>query len=294
MRNKILVLDRFTRGASRGIVDYINSDGTLPYTAFRAAPNGSLPSVQELVDVGIAINYGCVDISDRLVLRLRAMGIPLYNEDISLSSDKTAMFTALGSAGVQSLVATVSRAAARSWTAWAPVFCRTLSRGSRGRGIVIAYSPEEVVAAPLYTLGMIADGDNLREYRVYVMGSRVLGFIEKRRFRTARLRDEGIDPEDRDAQLVRSHSNGWVFARNTMDCNAEQKAHIAGVGVLAVRAVQLDFGAADILVRYVDDEISELRVIETNSCLGAEDTNTREMLAKSWCDELVTAEAEGQ
>lgn len=136
------------------------------------------------------------------------------------------------------------------------VYCRTLTHGSQGRGIVIANSVDELVDAGLYTIGL----DVNREVRVHVFNNEVIDYAQKRRMNSNRREDEGITLNEE----VRSHKNGWIFAREGVGISEETKE----VAIKAVESVGLDFGAVDIILDYHDIP----KVLEVNSSPGLEGT----------------------
>lgn len=129
---------------------------------------------------------------------------------------------------------TTSIDAAREWFATdegCVVVCRTLTRASSGRGIVMAPLPDMIVPAPLYTKYI----KKISEYRVHVVGNAVID-VQKKMRRTD-IPDEQVNWQ------VRSHSNGFIFGREgvvlpdavTADC------------VRCVNELGLDFGAVDVI-----------------------------------------------
>jgi len=137
------------------------------------------------------------------------------------------------------------------------VYCRTLSRGSQGRGIVIATTVEELVPAPLYTCKV----DVSREVRVHVFQGEVLHKAQKRKLGAERREEEGILEVDED---IRSHHNGWIFS--IRDVDIPEEALSAAVG--AVNALGLDFGAVDMALTSQEG----CKIYEVNSAPGLEGT----------------------
>lgn len=138
---------------------------------------------------------------------------------------------------------------------------RTNLFGHSGDGIVIGTKEEllnDGVSAPLYTEYV----DKVAEYRVIVCNNTVVDIKSKRK------RDGAThDP------YVWNHSNGYNYTRNigTYHCK------LPIVGVEAVRALGLDFGAVDI----IQDEEGALYVLEVNTAFGVEGSTT-----ELFCKEL--------
>ena len=149
---------------------------------------------------------------------------------------------------------TFSKDTARDWLNSASVvFCRTLTRASEGRGIVVAETVDQLVDAPVYTKYM----KKKREFRVHIFKDKIVQVVEKRK-------RSGWDA-DRDTR-IRNTANGYVFCR-TVDNIPE------GLEQLALRAskvTQSDFRGVDI---GYNERNSQLFVIEVNSAPGVEGSN---------------------
>ena len=133
------------------------------------------------------------------------------------------------------------------------VVCRTVLAGHSGEGIVIANTPEELVAAPLYTK-YIKKQD---EYRIHVgrrNGETYIISVQKK----ARRHDH----ENPDWQ-VRNHANGFVYARQ--DVVPPQEVLDAAQRSLA--ATELDFGAVDVIY---NQRHNRAYVLEINTAPGLE------------------------
>ena len=133
------------------------------------------------------------------------------------------------------------------------VFCRTLTRASEGRGIVVAETVDQLVPAPVYT----KYAKKKREFRVHIFKNQVVQIVEKRK-------RSGWDG-DRDTR-IRNTANGYVFCR-TVDNIPD------GLRELALRAskvTQSDFRGVDVGYNELKNE---LFVIEVNSAPGIEGSN---------------------
>jgi len=128
--------------------------------------------------------------------------------------------------------------------------CRTTLYGHSGQGIEVGLR-DEVCEAPLYVEYI----DKVAEYRAIVVGGKVVDFKKKKR-RNGYEREYG--------EHIWNHSSGYIFARNDivvpLGCGQ--------LGVDAVNALGLDFGAVDI----IEDREGNLYVLEVNTAFGIEGT----------------------
>lgn len=187
-------------------------------------------------------------------------GAPVLNkpESVVLASNKVKTFKKLVEAGMIGVLPrwTVLKSEAEEFLSDGEiVYCRTLARGSQGRGIIIAHEIDELVSAPLYT----AKIDTYRELRLHVFKGTVIDFAQKRKMGSERLEEEGIDEPDEE---IRSHGRGWVFARSGVEVADRTKE----VAVKAVNALGLDFGAVDLQI----DTSGRERILEINTAPGLE------------------------
>jgi glutathione synthase/RimK-type ligase-like ATP-grasp enzyme len=132
------------------------------------------------------------------------------------------------------------------------VVCRTLLRGSEGRGIVLAETPEQVVAAPLYTKYI----KKKKEFRVHVFNGEVIDVQEKRK----RKEYEG----ERDTR-VRNTANGYVFCRDGIS----EPDSLRAISISAVQALGYQLGAVDVGFNERDNRAF---VLEVNATPGMEGT----------------------
>ena len=174
-------------------------------------------------------------------------------ESVARAVDKKVALSALKEAGVRTVEFTEDSDIVQQWLSNGnKVYARTLTRASEGRGIHVLTRGMQIPSASLYTLG-INDGD---EYRVHVFDGVVIDYTKK-------VPLDGSNPSV-DARNIKSHSNGWTFARN-----AERRPSIEEEAVKAVRALGLDFGAVDIIVNPNDK--NRPYVLEVNTACGMED-----------------------
>jgi len=201
---------------------------------------------------------------------------------VARSANKTLMTQALSEANVPHLASTTHRAVAERWAVESPesvVVCRTMLRASRGRGIVLAHSDDEVVDAPLYT--KLFTGHGVREYRVFIINGQAVDIVEKRRRGRAWCREHGVDRDSEVTNLIRSHHNGWVFARNTMEATPTERETICLAAESAADAISLGYGCVDMIVdRYANTgDLRRINAVETNTSPGIDRnaTTTRKL-----------------
>jgi hypothetical protein len=117
-----------------------------------------------------------------------------------------------------------------------PIYCRTLVCSSEGRGTVVAYSEEEVVDAPLYTIGV----ECLREVRLHIFKGSLISAQQKKRISSVRMTAEGFQGIN---DAIRNSAGGWIFARQGVVIPESVK----NVAIRAANAVGVDMCAIDIL-----------------------------------------------
>jgi len=140
------------------------------------------------------------------------------------------------------------------------VYCRTLTRASKGKGIVLATRPEELVKAPLYTAKL----DNHIEYRVHIFNNAVIDIVQKRKMTSERMKDKGIEKRNDD---VRNLMNGWSFTRGNVTIKNENGNYyfdLIEIALEAAKDLNLDFCAID-LIKTQDDDFY---VLEINTAPG--------------------------
>lgn len=164
--------------------------------------------------------------------------------------DKLACFQKLTAASVPTVEWTIDKARAIGWiTGGTDVFVRATTTGQGGAGISVCPhdgpDPHVLPDAPLYTRYFRAR----HEYRAHVIGDKV--WVSKKR------RRNGAEPN-----AVRNHANGYVYCTE----NVDPHDNVIEVALDAVRALQLDFGAVDILCT----DRGDARVLEVNTAPGLE------------------------
>jgi len=171
------------------------------------------------------------------------------HEAIALACNKLKTFTKLSSNGFEDLPNWCTGILnAVNWiNDGDKVYCRTSLTGHSGSGIVVASSIDELVDAPLYT----RNTKHKHEFRVHVFKDKVIDVQQKRR----RIGYDGPDTG------IRNHSNGYIYARSTVEYPNE----LLTASIKAVELLGLDFGAVDIGYRERDNKIF---LFEVNTAPG--------------------------
>lgn len=130
----------------------------------------------------------------------------------------------------------------------ATIIGRQTLTGHSGHGIIIMGPGEPIQPALLYTKYIF----KVHEYRVHVVCGAVVDTQMK-------IRDPHKVPL---SWKVRSHENGFIFARNNVSVSPERDK----LAIDACAALGLDFGAVDI----VEDKNGCLYVLEANTAPGLE------------------------
>lgn len=207
----------------------------------------------------LVVNWGCSGAPTWWNARALAQTLnkPAH---VARAADKVDTFRALEAANVPRVAFTTDRSVAVGWldspafgSALNAVVCRTLTRASEGRGIVLARAAGEVVHAPLYTRYT----PKTAEYRVHMYRDGSVIDVQQKK-RTQGFSEEGNN------KYLRNHANGWVFCRQGVQApqSVIQAAH------QAVVALGLDFGAVDIGYHATHG----VHVYEINTAPGIEGT----------------------
>ena len=134
------------------------------------------------------------------------------------------------------------------------VVCRTILNSHSGRGIVLSSKEDQVelVTAPLY----VKYKKKRKEFRVHVCDGLVIDVVQKKKRSDF---EEEVNP------FIRNHSNGWVFCREDIT----EPEELRSIAVSAVSALELDFGAVDIIW---NEHENKCYVLEINTAPGLEGT----------------------
>jgi glutathione synthase/RimK-type ligase-like ATP-grasp enzyme len=126
---------------------------------------------------------------------------------------------------------------------------RTILNGHSGAGIVICDGEQNIPEAPLYTKYIKKD----QEYRIHVCKDKA--FFVQRKARKLDVPDELVNWQ------VRNHQNGFIYANQNIVVDGEMLA----LAVEAVRSLELDFGAVDIIT---EKKSGKAYVLEVNTAPG--------------------------
>ena len=183
---------------------------------------------------------------------------------VSIAQNKLRTLTKLKEANISIPEFTTVKATAEGWVRnGQTVLARTMLNASEGRGIVVC-DKLPMTAAPLYVKLI----KKKKEFRVHVMNGQVIDLQEKRRRNGIRQADgRRIDG------TIRNIGNDWVFCRDGI----VEPRGLREIGIAAVKAVGLLFGAVDIIF---NEYHNKLYVLEVNTAPGLTDS-TAESYARA-------------
>lgn len=136
------------------------------------------------------------------------------------------------------------------------IYCRTITRGREGQGIVLAKTPDEIVDSRLYTKYFKND----HEFRIHVFNGEVIDEVEKKKMTTERMAEMGIE-RGKNWEYIRNLKKSWSFCRK--DIEIPEIVELTAIN--AVAALGLDFGGVDMAY---DSESGECKVLEVNTACG--------------------------
>lgn len=219
---------------SRGIrIGRIN-----PETSCLVVPNATL------------INWGCRNLPN--IPNVARVINP--SDKVANAANKIRTFELFSQHEVPTVEWTINASDAAEWlgTEGTIILARTLSDSSKGRGILVVRHGDSLPTSPLYTKYK----RKKFEYRVHVFMGEIIDVVQKKA--------RNNKPENF-TTLVRSYDNGWIFSRN-LDYFPDD---LLVVGLNAVDALGLDFGAVDIIWNEKQDKCFAL---EVNTAPGIEGT----------------------
>ena len=201
-------------------------------------------------------------------------------EAVSRSVNKRATLEFLRKKNIRTIIFTTSLGKARQW--WEDgrtVYCRTLTAGHAGAGIVLARKADgvRVRRAPLYSRFTKCAHEVRVLSSLYEDVEDVV--LVKRRMRAPELATLGLEKAN---YWIRTHENGWVFC-SPHEANTDQRRsnQAKRIAKKVLSALGLHFGAVDMQTSIVDGEF-RYRIIEVNSAPAIERTDSRE-----WVTSLV-------
>lgn len=210
----------------------------------------------------IVINWGFCGVAP--VLDREDIDFTILNKPdaVNKASDKISTLRLLKQHGVPHVDFLLNKACARAVAAVGQtVYCRTLTRGREGQGIVLASSPEQVVDAKLYTRHF----KNNHEFRIHVFNGEVIDMVEKRKMSQDRIQEfaaKGIQiVVNEESNFIRNMKKGYSFCRQDLVI----PEHVQQIAIDGVKALGLDFGGVDIAY---NDETDEAKILEINTACG--------------------------
>jgi len=163
--------------------------------------------------------------------------------NVQLASNKLRTLETLQEAGVRVPYHSIHK---NEFSLTSVLYGRSELYGHSGSGIYVG-TRDEIPDCPLYVLAI----DKVAEYRAIVVGNEVVDFKKKKKKRGEEYNTH-----------VWNLDGGYIFARNDFD--KPMGANMLGIS--AVSALGLDFGAVDI----IEDEEGVLYVLEVNTAFGIE------------------------
>lgn len=174
-------------------------------------------------------------------------------EAVAVASNKLSAFNMMSAGGGRVPLFTTSHDEAVTLLQDGPVVCRTILTGHSGRGIVIAKTEQELVAAPLYTKYI----HKKSEWRIHFFRDEVIFCQQK-----ARRLDF---PDDEVNWQVRNHANGFIYRNQGLVIPED----VIKQAKLCFEMLGLDFGAVDVVY---NEKRGEAYVLEVNCAPGLEGT----------------------
>lgn len=168
-------------------------------------------------------------------------------------TDKLTQMTKFQQNEVSTPAFTRDKAVAAQWiTDGGVVMCRTLLRASEGRGIVIAETVDQLVAANLYTKYV----PKKEEYRVHVLNGEVIDVQQKRK-------RKGFENERN--TKIRNLSNGYVFCRYGI----VEPRDLRTLATKACASLGYSMGAVDIAHNVKKEQLVVLEVNANPGMVGS-------------------------
>lgn len=260
----ILLQDRISHTSKRSLRPSLRARRITPFSR----------SIQPIPVGSVIVNFGATEIPAWVRKDMVFLNTP---DAIRDSSNKYHTFVKLKEANVPHVRWSVDKEEAQKWLDKGhKVLARTSLSSSGGRGIVLAEGGnsgggEPLVAAPLYTRYF----PKTHEFRVHVVNGKAVDLVEKK------IRNDL--KEDHENRIIRNHRNGWVFAHDNLSFSSLDRSILESLGVAAIQAVGLDFGAADILACLDDNvprRITKAIICEVNAAPGIENTVTQAAYVK--------------
>jgi glutathione synthase/RimK-type ligase-like ATP-grasp enzyme len=204
----------------------------------------------------IMVNWG--EEACLLFFRAAMVGVRFINKpsNVDIARNKLLTFGVLQDSGVSIPLYTQNPVQVKEWIDDGNiVFGRRTLTGQGGSGIIVVYPVAAAIPdCPLYTVYI----PKKEEYRVHVFSGEVKDIQRK-------IRDPKQEPKD---WRVRSHANGFIFARANLDVPED----VLTQAKAAVSALGLDFGAVDVVY---NAKRKKAYVLEVNTAPGLVETTLR-------------------
>lgn len=215
----------------------------------RCAHSRTVPNIRQRT----VINWGHSgqDLSEYVLSNTERV----YNppSKVSVAINKLHCLEALTVAGVRTPAFTTDIAQARQWITdhHKEVVERHMLRSSGGEGICIRNDANDLRIAPLYTQYV----KKKHEYRVHVINGQVADVQRKAKRSGASIFD----------WKIRNLESGFIFVRGQVSPPQD----VIDQALLAIQAVDLDFGAVDVIWNAHEEKAY---VLEVNTACGLEGT----------------------
>lgn len=174
-----------------------------------------------------------------------------YNKDTKNAANKLESFKLFKQHNLPTPEWTTDINEALSWLP-GQVFARTKLHGYGGKGIVI-FTGKEI--APLYVKYV----KKLHEFRIHVGLDSIIDIQQKKK----KLNQE-VNYQ------IRNIANGWIYARNDIDL--PQQEYVEDIAIKAIKALNLDFGAVDIIY---NKQQNKYYILEVNTAPGLQGTTLK-------------------
>lgn len=197
------------------------------------------------------MNWGCSAPIERVQINPNTTVINNYSA-VARASNKGSFFRHTFQEPVRLVPHTFNKEEADGWLAEGhKVVCRERLNSSGGQHIIVA-NPEVVNATPLVPL-YTKYIKSRAEFRVHVFDGRVISWSRK-------IRNPATTPTNWD---IRSHDNGFIFARNT---EVRPSDEVLAAAVACVGQLGLVFGGVDVLMKRDGSAF----ILEVNTAPGIE------------------------
>lgn len=247
---KIKVVSNSASSGALELVKFLRENLKYKASKISLSSTSFIPSKNDLI-----VNWGSSKLPDWLARTkvksaLKVLNLPEY---IEVAVNKYTTFKILSANNVN-----VPEFSYRSGVipSWDKTVVRKLLQSKAGAGIELVTKKEYHMKEDIFHSYLVTEYiKKTKEYRVHVFDGKVIDVQEKRKEK---------DFPSLNYQ-IRTRANGWVFCRE--DINPPEK--VLSEAVAAVAALNLDFGAVDIIWNRHHDKAY---VLEVNTAPGIEGT----------------------